>query len=176
MPADPGAADEIAFRQLRRDAEYFDVDVSSEVLEDLLGVSSETIRKLAAKDVVVRVARGRFALRESLKRYAESLRETAAGRGGDDDQAIQARENALLARSRREAQDLKNEQTRGELVSVSEVRTTWASEWLAIRNTLLSVPGRVSTRLPHLTRHDLNEIDHAIRKVLSEFGNDLGNA
>jgi phage terminase Nu1 subunit (DNA packaging protein) len=35
---------------------------------------------------------------------------------------------------------------------------------------MLAVPSRVSQRLPHLTPHDVAEIDAEIRMVLNEIG------
>jgi phage terminase Nu1 subunit (DNA packaging protein) len=41
----------------------------------------------------------------------------------------------------------------------------------------LTVPSRVSQRLPHLTAHDVAEIDAEVREALTEIGEDrLGYA
>jgi phage terminase Nu1 subunit (DNA packaging protein) len=37
---------------------------------------------------------------------------------------------------------------------------------------MLAVPSRVSQRLPHLTAHDLAEIDAEVRAALTEVGSD----
>ena len=39
-----------------------------------------------------------------------------------------------------------------------------------VRAGMLAVPSRVSQRLPHLTAHDVAEIDAEVRTVLTEIG------
>ena len=41
---------------------------------------------------------------------------------------------------------------------------------LSLSRGLLAVPSRVQQRLPHLTAHDVSELDREIRDVLAEVG------
>jgi terminase small subunit / prophage DNA-packing protein len=40
-----------------------------------------------------------------------------------------------------------------------------------VRAGMLAVPSRAGARLPHLTAHDIAEIDAEVRAVLTEIGN-----
>lgn len=160
---------ETEFRQLRRDLDYFDVDVSTEVLASLLEVSTETVRRTAAKGALAKESRGRFGFLDSVRAYIASLRETAAGRGADEDQALLAKENALLARARREAQEMKNMQARGELLDASAVERQWADDWAKVKASMLTVGSRIGQQMPHLTRTDLLAIDRVIRAELADL-------
>jgi phage terminase Nu1 subunit (DNA packaging protein) len=39
-----------------------------------------------------------------------------------------------------------------------------------VRAGMLAVPSRAAQRLPHLTAHDVSEIDREVRDVLTEIG------
>jgi phage terminase Nu1 subunit (DNA packaging protein) len=41
---------------------------------------------------------------------------------------------------------------------------------------MLAVPSRVAARLPHLSKHDVAEIDAEIRVALAELGEDGADA
>jgi hypothetical protein len=41
---------------------------------------------------------------------------------------------------------------------------------------MLAVPSRVAARLPHLSKHDVAEIDAEIRAALAELGEDGADA
>jgi phage terminase Nu1 subunit (DNA packaging protein) len=45
-----------------------------------------------------------------------------------------------------------------------------------VRAGMLAVPSRVSQRLPHLSAHDVSEIDAEIRAALTEIGEGLPSA
>lgn len=61
---------------------------------------------------------------------------------------------------------------RGELVEASAVEAEWANVLRTVRAGMLAVPSRVAARLPHLSKHDVAEIDAEIRGALSEIGTD----
>jgi len=58
----------------------------------------------------------------------------------------------------------------GELVDAAEVEAEWSGVLRKVRAALLAVSSRVAQRLPHLTKHDISEIDAEIRAALSELG------
>jgi len=93
---------------------------------------------------------------------------TAASRhrviAGHDGQAT--RERARLAAAQADLAELKAAQLRGELVETAVVEIEWLSVVRTIRAGMLAVPSRVSARLPHLSKHDVVEIDEEIRAVL----------
>lgn len=160
--------DPVAFRPLQRDAKHFDVDASSDALADVLDVSLETVRRLEGDGHLEKIGRGRFAFLASIRKYVGHLRDVAAGRGGGDEQASQAAENALLAREKRVNLELRNAQLRGDMVRATDVEVAWAEDWANVRTHLLAVPARMASACPHLSRSDINELDRLVRKALTE--------
>ena len=159
-------------RRYERDIGAINFDVSGEFLEGLFDLSQESIRRLANDDKLAKVGRGRYRLIQSIQAYVASLRDVAAGRGGEKEQTNLAVENALLARARREAQELKNEELRGKLLPANEVERAWSEEIAGIRTAMLTVPSRVAFALPHLSRKDLNELDAVLRRTLEDAAHD----
>lgn len=159
------------FRQLRKDLAYLDIDVSTEVLAEVLGITDRRIRQLVEDDKVERVALGRFGFLESVKRYIASLRETASGRGGVDEQASLAVEQARLAGARAEHQEMKNAVLRGDLVERTKVEQEWTDDYKGLSQAMLNIPARLQQSLPHLHRNDVTEIDRLIRAALTEAAN-----
>jgi len=58
----------------------------------------------------------------------------------------------------------------GELVEATAVEAAWTGVLRTVRAGMLAVSSRVAQRLPHLTKHDIAEIDTEIRMLLSELG------
>jgi len=59
---------------------------------------------------------------------------------------------------------------RGSLLEAEAVEREWSSILRTVRAGMLAVPLRVAQRLPHLTGHDVSEIDAEVRAVLTEIG------
>lgn len=66
---------------------------------------------------------------------------------------------------------LKNAAARGKLLDAKEVVADWSSTLRNVRAGMLAMPSRAGARLPHLTPHDVAEIDAEVRAVLTEIGN-----
>ena len=58
---------------------------------------------------------------------------------------------------------------RGELVEAGAVQVEWSNILRVVRAGMLA-PSRVAARLPHLSKHDVAEIDSEIRAALAEIG------
>jgi phage terminase Nu1 subunit (DNA packaging protein) len=72
--------------------------VSGPQLAGLLGLSAKSVATHANTGVIVRVGRGKYRLRESVRSYTAHLRQIAAGR--DDPEAATARNRILEAKAR----------------------------------------------------------------------------
>jgi phage terminase Nu1 subunit (DNA packaging protein) len=66
--------------------------------------------------------------------------------------------------------ELKAARLRGELVAASAVQAEWSDVLRVVRAGLLALPSRVAARLPHLSKHDIAEIDAEVRAALTEIG------
>lgn len=157
------------FRQLRGDLKYFDVDITSGALQDILGVSHETLRKLETKNALKKIGRGRFGFLESITALFDHYSKIAGGRSDVDDEGEHAKEKMLLTRARRQQEELKLKNQAGELLDVKEVERAWEKHIATARSAFLTIPSKISTKMPHLDKAELNEIDKIVRKVLTDL-------
>ena len=79
-------------------------------------------------------------------------------------------ERARLARAQAELAEQKLARQRGSLIECEAVEREWSDVLRGVRAAMLAVPSRVAQRLPHLTAHDVAEIDSEIRAALGEIG------
>jgi phage terminase Nu1 subunit (DNA packaging protein) len=79
-------------------------------------------------------------------------------------------ERARLAAAQADLAELKAAKQRGTLLDAAEVESEWSGVLRTVRAGMLAVPSRVAQRLPHLTAHDVSEIDAEVRAALSEIG------
>ena len=120
---------------------------------DLFGITPGMLTTLGKRDTVVRLGHDAYDLEESTRRYIANLRETASGRGGEEQVLNLTSERARLAREQADAQALKNAVLR------------------ALRSRLLAVPSRLRQSMQHLTTSDVTMIDRELRDALQELGN-----
>ncbi len=137
---------------------------------DLFGITPGALTALGKRDTVVRLGHDAYDLEESTRRYVASLRETASGRGGEEQVLNLTGERARLAREQADAQALKNAVARGENVPAIEVERAWADILRGLRSRLLAVPSRLRQTVPHLTTSDVTLIDRELRDALQELG------
>lgn len=81
-----------------------------------------------------------------------------------------SKQRARLAAAQADLNELKAAKLRGELVEASAVEAEWSGVLRTVRAGLLAVPSRVAARLPHLSKHDVAEIDAEIRAALTDLG------
>jgi phage terminase Nu1 subunit (DNA packaging protein) len=147
-------------------------DVGPEELGSWLGVTGKSVRELAERDMVVRVERGRYALKPSVRKYCEAQRKTIVGRGDGTASA----ERARLTRAQAVLASLKARRLAGELVAAADVQSEWVHVMSATRARLLAVPSRIAQTAPHLTQGDVEAIDREIREALSALADGDGKS
>lgn len=148
-------------------------------LAELFGVSDRTIRDLTKRGIIVHIGTGiEFARADSVRSYCGHLRELATGRGGEVAIASATSERGRLAKAQADFTETKVRALRGELVEASAVEAEWSGVLRTVRAGLLAVPSRCAARLPHLSAHEVAEIDIEVRAALTEIGEnqeDSGN-
>lgn len=82
-------------------------------------------------------------------------------------------ERGRLAAAQADLATIKAAKLRGELVEAAAVEAEWAGVLRAVRAAMLAVPSRCAARLPHLSKHDVAEIDAEIRAGLGDIGSDV---
>jgi phage terminase Nu1 subunit (DNA packaging protein) len=81
-------------------------------------------------------------------------------------------ERIRIAKEHADALALKNAAARGQMLDAAAVEADWSGTLRNVRAGMLAVPSRASARLPHLTPHDIAEIDAEVRAVLTEISED----
>ena len=142
--------------------------VDQSILAELFGISTRAIRGLAKDGTLRRMERGAYGFAESVQAYCARLRDTAAGRGGESATNTLTAERARLAREQAEGQAMKNAALRRDLVPAADVEREWSDVLRTVRAGVLAVPSRVQQRLPHLSAHDVAEIDREVRAALTQ--------
>ena len=131
----------------------------------LLGVSRETLSKLAKRNIIKRgEKRGTYALQASVSGYSAHLRAEAAGRGGSTGADVRARLGAAQAA----LTETKARQLAGELVEASAVEALWTRKLRTIRNRFLRIPSRVRV----LTAKQNVILTSELRASLEELASD----
>ena len=148
--------------------------VGQSTLAELFGISERAVRDLAKDGTLQRTGRGAYGFTASVRAYCARLRDTAAGRGGESATNTLTAERARLAREQAEGQAMKNAALRRDLVPAADVEREWADVLRTVRAGVLAVPSRVQQRLPHLSAHDVAEIDQEVRAALMQVAG--GNA
>jgi terminase small subunit / prophage DNA-packing protein len=143
---------------------------SAATLGRLVGITEQAVTDYARRHIMVRVAHGQFDWVRSVQNYCAHMRDLAAGKGGGE--AV-ARESALARKRLAEAlaakAELANAANAGRLVEAAAVETEWGGV-RTVRAGMLALPSRVGARLPHLTAHDIGEIEAEVRAALTEIG------
>lgn len=126
---------------------YFDAPISQAEFAALVGVSEARVSQLVSEGAIVRGDTGH----EWLLGYCERLRDQAAGRasaglGGLD----LVQERAALARSQREAQDLKNAVARGEFAPIGALADVLGLASSAVVDRMDQIEGQLRKACPDL--------------------------
>ena len=136
----------------------------------LVGLTANRVRTLARDGMIVRSGRGRYDVRASLLTYIGDLRDKASrmGPGGKATPATAElnAEKLRLAKQQADKIELQNAAARGELVKATDAERAWAAVLREVRAAMLAVPSRCGATLPHLTAHDIAEIDRETREAL----------
>jgi phage terminase Nu1 subunit (DNA packaging protein) len=102
--------------------------------------------------------------------YCASQRQALTGRGGAATAVKATEQRARLAKGQADLAELKVARLRGQLVDATALEAEWATTFRHVRAGMLAASSRCAQRLPHLTAHDVSEIDAEIRQVLTEIG------
>ena len=144
--------------------------VTAPTLARWLGIAGKYVYELAKAGVLVRAGRGMYRTRGSVRGYCEHIRRTATQRGAEGSLEAIRDQRIRIAKEQADGLALKNAQMRGELRDAGAVRAEWSDMLRTVRAGMLAVPSRAGSRLPHLTPHDIAEIDAEVRAVLTELG------
>lgn len=149
-------------------------EIDADGLGEWLGVSKRTVTELAKRGIVLKAARGRYLLKESVQAVLRHQREVAAGRGGTDQVLDLTAERARLAKAQADSQELKNAQARGELLPADEVLRETEDMIRRARSSLLAVPSRLAQD-GGFTADQITKTDQTIRIALNDLADGKGD-
>jgi terminase small subunit / prophage DNA-packing protein len=138
--------------------------VSAAELASLLLVSRKTVAEWAALGIVVRVGHGRYALRESVKGFAQHVRER--DRGGDA-AAVSSVAEQRARKLKLECDPLERGagMQSGKLLDAAAMTQALSVRFRSFRDGMLRFP----KTLPWLDREALARLDEEIRELLTDF-------
>jgi phage terminase Nu1 subunit (DNA packaging protein) len=130
----------------------------------MVGISEPRVSQIASDGIL---PAGASAL-EWLHAYCARLREQAAGRSSDGPLDL-AQERAALARSQREAVDLKNAVSRGEYATISLLSEVLAAASQSVVERFEQIPGQLKRACPALDDAARDQVMTALAAARNEW-------
>jgi phage terminase Nu1 subunit (DNA packaging protein) len=159
------------------------ISVDTHALADFLGVTTQRISQLVSEGIAVRMGKSRFDLRESGKRYIQSLKARQSGsriidpeEGGDGKpQSLEAAKLQKVMIETKRAQ-LAYEKDRGALVLIDEVRESGVKVGAFVSATLQSKPSEWAPLLAGKQEDDIMEILRSeVGVMLTQFKKEIAH-
>lgn len=149
------------------------ITVNSAALEKIIGVSDRRIRQLAEENIIVRAAKGRYKLMESITNYILTLKVSieAAESDTSDGELDLDTEKAIHERVKRHISELKLKTMTGEVHKSEDVERVMTDMLVSIKTKLLSLPAKLAPIL--VSRNDIDYVREAIMREVLETLNEL---
>lgn len=149
------------------------ITVNSAALEKIIGVSDRRIRQLAEENIIVRAAKGRYKLMESITNYILTLKVSLEAAESDtpDGELNLDTEKAIHERIKRHISELKLKTMTGEVHKSEDVERVMTDMLVSIKTKLLSLPAKLAPIL--VSRNDIDYVREAIMREVLEALNEL---
>ena len=149
------------------------ITVNSATLEKILQLSDRRIRQLAEENIIIRAAKGRYKLMESISNYILTLKVSIeAGNSQISDGEIDLEEEkARHERVKRQISELKLLTMQGELHKSEDVERVMTDMLVSIKTKLLSMPAKLAPIL--VSRSDIDFVKRTINSEVLEILNEL---
>lgn len=162
-------------KQETESAKVTDIDsltVSAAVLGNIFGVTDRRIRQMAEEGIIVRAAKGRYNLVDSLKNYILSLKLAADSNDSDnpDGELNFEEEKALHERVKRHISEMKLQTMKGELHKADDVRHVMTDMLSSFKTRMMNIPAKVA---PVLEDRDAGYIKERLTSEVTEALNEL---
>ena len=143
-------------KQETESAKVTDIDsltVSAAVLGNIFGVTDRRIRQMAEEGIIVRAAKGRYNLVDSLKNYILSLKLAVDSNDSDnpDGELNFEEEKALHERVKRHISEMKLQTMKGELHKADDVRHVMTDMLSSFKTRMMNIPAKVAPVLEDLS-------------------------
>lgn len=162
-------------KQETESAKVTDIDsltVSAAVLGNIFGVTDRRIRQMAEEGTIVRAAKGRYNLVDSLKNYILSLKLAVDSNDSDnpDGELNFEEEKALHERVKRHISEMKLQTMKGELHKADDVRHVMTDMLSSFKTRMMNIPAKVA---PVLEDRDAGYIKERLTSEVTEALNEL---
>lgn len=162
-------------KQETESAKVTDIDsltVSATVLGNIFGVTDRRIRQMAEEGIIVRAAKGRYNLVDSLKNYILSLKLAVDSNDSDnpDGELNFEEEKALHERVKRHISEMKLQTMKGELHKADDVRHVMTDMLSSFKTRMMNIPAKVA---PVLEDRDAGYIKERLTSEVTEALNEL---
>ena len=166
-PPDGGAADSIKTTDISA------ITVNSAALEKIIGVSDRRIRQLAEENIIIRAAKGRYKLMDSITNYILTLKVQMEANNAEsvDGEIDLEEEKAIHERVKRHISELKLQTMRGELHKSEDVERVMMDMLASVRAKLLSMPTKLAPIL--VSRSEIDFVRNTINREVMEALNEL---
>ena len=136
-------------KQETESAKVTDIDsltVSAAVLGNIFGVTDRRIRQMAEEGIIVRAAKGRYNLVDSLKNYILSLKLAVDSNDSDnpDGELNFEEEKALHERVKRHISEMKLQTMKGELHKADDVRHVMTDMLSSFKTRMMNISAKVA--------------------------------
>jgi len=139
------------------------MELKTSAIAGLLGLSTRRLNQLAEEGIAVRIAPGTFDATATVQAYIRHV----SGKAGSTTVNLDLNtEKARLAKEQADGQEIKNAQSRGELLLADDVERTWSDACRRLRSEMLAVTGRVRAATG-LEAADAAVLDREIRDALT---------
>ncbi len=148
------------------------ITVNSATLEKIIGVSDRRIRQLAEENIIIRAAKGRYKLMDSITNYILTLKvQMEAGNIESVDGEIDLEEEkAIHERVKRHISELKLQTMKGELHKAEDVEMVMMDMLAAFKTRTMNIPSKVA---PILENRDAAYIKDRLTTEVTEALNEL---
>ncbi len=149
------------------------ITVNSATLEKIIGVSGRRIRQLAEENIIIRAAKGRYKLMDSISNYILTLKVAIeSGNNESPDGEIDLEEEkAIHERVKRHISELKLQTMKGDLHKSEDVERVMTDMLVSIKTKLLSMPTKLAPIL--VSRNDIDFVRNTINREVLDALNEL---
>lgn len=139
----------------------------------LMGISMRALSDMDARGLLVRGSKqGTFRTIPSLNARFKYLQEAAAGRAADLVNPL-AEEKIAAERVNRQIQEIKLAQLKGDVMTLQEVSESWSEFATKVKSSMLTVPTKARSAIPHLTAHDAEELKIIVKDMLNDLADEI---
>lgn len=144
--------------------------VSTQQISEIMEFSKRRIQQLTDEGALVRVGRGKYDLRRSIKKYVETMTEKATP---NDDELDGGREMALWTRAKREKTEIEVKIIKGQLHRSADVERVMNDMLGAFRARLLSLPTKMAPQI--VGKDEIPIIKNLLKEAVYEIMNELSD-